>query len=137
MKDEPHTDHAGEARELLQLAKTRSLLIAAAAEDAEGLSGDEGDAKARRISQIVIALTRITEMEDRYESRLAGRNASPDVRARTLAALRRDAQRLLDLPDAEFRARYERIRSDAARECENSGGGLSGTRPAPVDGAGA
>lgn len=135
MTDEPHTDHHAEADERLLLAAIRGSLIACAAADAKNVLGDDGDAKVRKISAIVIALTRITEMEDRYERRLAGQ--SPDERARTLAALRRDAGRLIDLPDAEFRTRYDAIKSDAARESQNSDGGLSGADAAALEGAGA
>ncbi len=134
MSDEPHTDQSGAARELGFLLKTRLKLAECAARDAEDLASDESDAKARKISAIVIALTRITEMEDRYEGRIADRCRNPDDRERALRRLRRDAARLVGLPDAEFDAEYREIRALAAAESETSAGGLSGARTASLEG---
>ena len=135
MTDEPHTDQSGEARELSFLRKARALLVRSAAHDAAFLQDEDGEARARKIQGIVIALTRITEMEDRYEGRIAERCADPDARDLILKRLRRDAARLVELPEAEFAAELRAIEDDAARQCAGSRESLSGNRGVPVAGA--
>lgn len=134
MEDALSTDRSADLRQQLLLAAARGLIVARVAEEARALGAEEeDDGRVKKISALVIALTRIWEMEDRYDASGSSGDGKSDAGARELKALRRDMAKLFDLSDAELAAELERRKIRATGESQAHRRDVSGDRAGAVE----
>ncbi|MBY0422633.1 MAG: hypothetical protein K2Q06_10035 [Parvularculaceae bacterium] len=110
MTDELHTDDLSTPAKIaltlrfvaeLVFREARGLALAASDKPASDDEDASPDAGTRRLTSLVIALQRITEMDDRYHDRAAGRAGTAEERERYERAVEREVERLRKLsPDA-------------------------------------
>lgn len=103
-----------DAQRLLGFIRRR--LVKRASEDAKHLLDDEeGERRVRTIAAVVLALGRITEMEDFRPEGLSADGAA-EIRRRRAEYIRAHADRIVSLPEPEYQRELAHIRKLEADE---------------------